>query len=81
MVVSFSSDWLYPSTESHSIVTALLQNHHPVTSIDVTSNCGHDAFLVEEEKVTRIIRSFLMTPAPAKLRGRGDNDCRKGGAK
>ena len=83
MVVSFSSDWLYPSTESHSIVTALLQNHHPVTSVDVTSNCGHDAFLVEEEKVTRIIRSFLMTPAPAKLRTQGVEscDCRKGGVK
>ena len=79
MVVSFSSDWLYPSAESHSIVTALLQNHHPVTSIDVTSNCGHDAFLVEEEKVALIIRSFLMTPAPARLSEKGFSA--EGGAK
>ena len=76
MVVSFSSDWLYPSAESHSIVTALLQNHHPVTSLDITSNCGHDAFLVEEEKVTLIIRSFLMTPAIARM---GDKGACEGG--
>lgn len=78
MVVSFSSDWLYPSAESHSIVTALLQNHHPVTSIDITSNCGHDAFLVEEEKVTLIIRSFLMTSATARMNSENNVE---GGAK
>lgn len=63
MVVAFSSDWLYPCAESHSIVMALMQNHHPVTSVDVDSNYGHDAFLVEEYKVSRIIRSFLMVKA------------------
>ena len=42
---------------------ALMQNHHPVTSVDVDSNYGHDAFLVEEYKVSRIIRSFLMVKA------------------
>lgn len=67
MVVAFTSDWLYPLAESHSIVMALMQSHHPVTSVDVESNYGHDAFLVEEDKVTRIIRSFLLTPAPARL--------------
>lgn len=70
MVVAFTSDWLYPCAESHSIVTALMQNHHPVTSVDVNSIYGHDAFLVEEDKVSRIIRSFLLTPAPARMGNR-----------
>ena len=73
MVVSFTSDWLYPPEESHAIVTALMQNHHPVTSVDVNSNYGHDAFLVEEEKVSHIIRSFLMTSAPVRILPDGES--------
>lgn len=73
MVVAFTSDWLYPPEESHAIVTALMQNHHPVTSVDVKSNYGHDAFLVEEEKVSHILRSFLMTSAPATISAAGQN--------
>ncbi|MBR0457728.1 MAG: homoserine O-acetyltransferase [Victivallales bacterium] len=67
MVAAFSSDWLYPCSESHNIVMALMQNHHPVTSVDVQSTYGHDAFLVEEEKVMRIIRAFLLTSAPSRI--------------
>ena len=66
LVASFSSDWLYPPRESNSIVMALLQNHHPVTSMAVESSYGHDAFLVEEEKVKRFIRAFLMSQAVAR---------------
>ena len=73
MVVSFTSDWLYPPEESHAIVTALMQTHHPVTSVDVKSNYGHDAFLVEEEKVSHIIRSFLMTAAPVRTLPDGES--------
>ena len=64
MIGSFTSDWLYPSSESHDIVMALMQDHHPVTSVDVQSNYGHDAFLVEEAKVQRLLNAFLNTEAP-----------------
>ncbi|MBQ6473414.1 MAG: homoserine O-acetyltransferase [Victivallales bacterium] len=70
LVASFTSDWLYPCSESHDIVTALMQNHHPVTSVDVQSTYGHDAFLVEEEKVQRLIRAFLLTQAPSRMSSR-----------
>ena len=64
MVGAFTSDWLYPPSESHDIVMALMQDHHPVTSVDVQSTYGHDAFLVEEIKVKRLLHAFLSNDAP-----------------
>ena len=69
MVGAFTSDWLYPCSESHDIVMALMQDHHPVTSVDVESSYGHDAFLVEEAKVQRLLRAFLLTQAPSRMSG------------
>ena len=65
MVVSFSSDWLYPPEVSEEFVTALLRNETPVTYINVESTYGHDAFLVEADKVGRLIRAFLLSPRNA----------------
>ena len=49
LVISFSSDWLFPPEQSRDIVNALVANHAPVSYCNVQSNCGHDAFLLEHE--------------------------------
>ncbi len=59
LVISFTSDWLYPSYQSKEMVKALKANDLDVSSIEITSNYGHDAFLVEVEGQSKLIASFL----------------------
>jgi homoserine O-acetyltransferase len=66
LVVSFSSDWLYPPEESRVFVSALMRNRIPVTYVQIESNYGHDAFLVEADKVGRLLRAFLLSPTIAR---------------
>jgi len=59
LFVSYSSDWLFPTSQSKEIVRALLSCGKSVSFIDIDSPYGHDAFLLEEEKLTRIVEGFL----------------------
>ncbi len=59
LVVSFTSDWLYPSYHSKEVVTALTIADVDVTYLDIQSSWGHDAFLLEVDTMTRLIGSFL----------------------
>jgi homoserine O-acetyltransferase/O-succinyltransferase len=49
LVLSFSSDWLFPPEQSREIVNALIANKSPVSYCNVQSAGGHDAFLLEDE--------------------------------
>lgn len=59
LVLSYSSDWLYPPSDSERIVYALTHQHKKVTYCNVASGYGHDAFLIEVETLTNIARGFL----------------------
>ncbi len=59
LIVSFTSDWLYPSYHSKETVSALTAVGADVTYLDIQSNWGHDAFLLEVETMTRLLGSFL----------------------
>ena len=59
LFVSYSSDWLFPSGQSREIVRALKRNKKDVSFIEIDSPYGHDTFLVELEKLKRIILPFL----------------------
>jgi homoserine O-acetyltransferase len=59
LVVSFTSDWLYPTYHSKELVSALLAVGADVTYCDLKSSWGHDAFLVEVETMTALISDFL----------------------
>jgi homoserine O-acetyltransferase len=59
LVISFSSDWLYPSYQSLEIVRALRSRNLDVAYCQLTSNYGHDAFLVDVAEQTDLIRGFL----------------------
>jgi homoserine O-acetyltransferase len=59
LVISFSSDWLYPSYQSQEIVRALRARNCDVAYVELESNYGHDAFLVDVAEQTGLIRGFL----------------------
>jgi homoserine O-acetyltransferase/O-succinyltransferase len=58
-IVSFTSDWLYPTRESREIVHALNAVAANVSFVEIDSNNGHDAFLLEESEFFATIRGFL----------------------
>ena len=59
LVVSFSSDWLYPTAESKAIVRALQANGIPTTYLDIPNAYGHDAFLLPNQAFSEAVSSFL----------------------
>ncbi len=58
-VVSFTSDWLYPTVESKRIVHALNGVAAKVSFVEIQSDKGHDAFLLDEPVLRETIRGFL----------------------
>jgi len=67
LVISFTSDWLYPSYQSLEIVKALRSRNRDVTYCELSSNYGHDAFLVDIGEQTEILRSFLANTYKEKI--------------
>jgi homoserine O-acetyltransferase len=59
LVISFTSDWLYPSYQSLEIVNALRSRNRDVAYCELVSNYGHDAFLVDVGEQTALVRGFL----------------------
>jgi homoserine O-acetyltransferase len=59
LVVSFTSDWLYPTYQSREIVRALKKNGLDVSFCEIAADCGHDAFLIPNARLTSLISSFL----------------------
>ena len=62
-VVSFTSDWLYPTRESKEIVQALNAVAANVSFVEIDSDKGHDAFLLEEPELFATMRGFLGSAA------------------
>jgi homoserine O-acetyltransferase len=62
-VVSFTSDWLYPTRESREIVQALNAVAANVSFVEIESDKGHDAFLLDEPELFATIRGFLNAAA------------------
>jgi homoserine O-acetyltransferase/O-succinyltransferase len=59
LVIAFKSDWLYPAHQSQEIVKACKWAGVDATYCEVHSTYGHDAFLLETEEETRLIKHFL----------------------
>jgi homoserine O-acetyltransferase len=59
LVISFSSDWLFPSYQSREIVSALRRNDTDVIYTEIKTDYGHDAFLLEAEQLARLISNFV----------------------
>jgi homoserine O-acetyltransferase/O-succinyltransferase len=65
-VLSFSSDWLYPTSESRDIVRALNAAGCRASFAEIESDKGHDAFLLEEPTLDQTLRGFLAAQAQAR---------------
>jgi homoserine O-acetyltransferase len=59
LVISISSDWLYPPYQSREIADALSANDIDVRHCEIKSNYGHDAFLLESGQMNYTIQNFL----------------------
>ncbi len=58
-LISFDSDWLYPTAESRRIVHALNAAGAAASFVELTSPFGHDAFLLDAPEMNRIVAGFL----------------------
>ena len=59
LVLSYSSDWLYPPEQSEELVRGLLRNGIDASYVEIKSDYGHDAFLLEVERLGELTRDFL----------------------
>ncbi len=59
LVISFTSDWLFPAYQSWDMVKALKANSIPVSYRNIESSAGHDAFLLDDPQLKDILEGFL----------------------
>ncbi len=65
-VVSFTSDWLFPTTDSRAIVRALNAGGASVSFVEIETDRGHDAFLLDVPDLVDTTRGFIDAAARAK---------------
>jgi homoserine O-acetyltransferase len=58
-VVSFDSDWLYPTSEARAVVHALNAAGAAVSFVELSSAFGHDSFLLDVPELNRVVDGFL----------------------
>ena len=58
-LVSFDTDWLYPTAESRIIVHALNAAAAPVSFVELSAPYGHDSFLLDVPALDRVVKGFL----------------------
>jgi homoserine O-acetyltransferase len=59
LVVSYTSDWLYPTYQARELVQALKRVGQDVSFCEIEADCGHDAFLIEDSRLTKLVGGFL----------------------
>ena len=62
-LVSFDTDWLYPTSESRSVVHALNAAGARASFVELSSPYGHDAFLLDSPEMNRVVDGFLRAGA------------------
>ena len=65
-VVSFTSDWLFPTIENKAVVRALNAAGASVSFVEIETDRGHDAFLLDEPELYATIRGFLSSAGEAR---------------
>jgi homoserine O-acetyltransferase/O-succinyltransferase len=58
-VISFDTDWLYPTAESRNIVHALNAVAAPVSFVELSAPFGHDSFLLDVPALDRVVKGFV----------------------
>ena len=74
LVVSFTSDWLFPTYQSKEIVRALQANGVRSTFLEIPSQYGHDSFLLPSERLGGAISGFLANALKRERAGLADEE-------
>ena len=59
LVISYTSDWLYPTYQAKELVKSLKKTGQDVSFCEIEADCGHDAFLIKDIRLTNLIKGFL----------------------
>jgi len=59
LVISYSSDWLYPTYQAKELVQSLKRASQDVSFCEIEADCGHDAFLIPDRRLGHLIGGFL----------------------
>lgn len=59
LVISYSSDWLYPTYQAKELVQTLKRVGQNVSFCEIEADCGHDAFLIPDKRLSNLLRGFL----------------------
>lgn len=58
-VISFSDDWLFPTSEARKLTRAMISCSANVSAVEIESHAGHDSFLIESESLKNTVNGFL----------------------
>ena len=72
LLMGFKSDWLYPISQSREIARACKQAGVDTTYCEIDSSYGHDAFLLEIEEESHLVKHFLLKVTRALARAHGE---------
>lgn len=59
LVISYSSDWLYPTYQARELVQTLKRSGQDVSFCEIEADCGHDAFLIPDQRLTDLVKGFF----------------------
>ena len=59
LIVSYTSDWLYPTYQAKELVKTLKRTGQDVSFCEIEADCGHDAFLIPDDRLSKLIGGFL----------------------
>ena len=75
LVTAYTSDWLFPTSQSKEIVAALIDTNRHVSFVELDSPYGHDSFLIEVDRLEALVRPFLdQSHLAAQSRGKDHPD-------
>jgi homoserine O-acetyltransferase/O-succinyltransferase len=64
LVIGFTSDWLFPPEQNRNIALALLRAGKRASYAELSTDLGHDSFLLESEQLYTLVRGFLERDQP-----------------
>jgi len=59
LIVSYTSDWLYPTYQAKELVKTLKRTGQDVSFCEIEADCGHDAFLIPDDRLSKLIGGVL----------------------
>ncbi len=59
LVISYTSDWLYPTYQAKELIKALKRADLDVSFCEIEADCGHDAFLIPDRRLGTLVGGFL----------------------